>query len=74
LPAVDYSAQGFRINFKVTISTSHTIELDAIRAICNHVRSKYDESEKVKLMFVVPEVVGTTGWNYTQSFRYKGEH
>ena len=73
-PAVDYSAQDFRIIFKVALSSTHTIELDAIRAICNHVRSKYGESEKVKLMFVVPEDVGTTGWKNTQSFKYKGEH
>ena len=25
-------------------------------------------------MFVVPEDVGETGWKYTQSFKYKGEH
>ena len=30
-PAVDYSAQDFRINFKVTLSSTHTIELDAIK-------------------------------------------
>ena len=30
-PAVDYSAQGFRFSFQVTLPTSHTIELSGIK-------------------------------------------
>jgi hypothetical protein len=70
-PAIDFAAKGFRITFQSTNSGSHSINLKAIRAICNHVRITYGENEKVYLIFVVPEeIVCGLNWKYTQSFYY----
>jgi hypothetical protein len=70
-PAIDYSAMDFRFVFQVTDSPAHTVDLTAIRMICNHVRRTYGEQEKVKLMFVVPGEIASS-YQYTQSFKFVG--
>jgi hypothetical protein len=70
-PAIDYSAMDFRFVFQVTDSPAHTLDLTAIRMICNHVRRTYGEQEKVKLMFVVPGEIASS-YQYTQSFKFVG--
>lgn len=70
-PAVDYSAMDFKFVFQVTNFPAHTVNLEAIRMICNHVRTNYGEQEKVKLMFVVPQEIATN-YQYTQSFKFVG--
>ena len=66
---IDYSARDFRYNFHVSDTTSQSIDLQAIRAVCNHVRSVHGEEEKVRLMFLVPDAVADT-WVYSQSFSH----
>ena len=67
-PAIDFAAHGFSVVFQVTNSASHSIHLESIRAICNHVRTK------VFLIFVVPEdTISGANWRYSQSFSYYDE-
>lgn len=71
-PAIDFASNNFVINFQVTNSSDHTINLEAIRAICQHVRTQHGLDRKLYLMFVVPEEIVTSGmnWRYAQSFSY----
>lgn len=73
-PAVDYSAGDFRVVFQITVSPTHPVNLEALRAICRHVRANYPDNPTVKLVFVVPKgavSVGAHGdWRRTQSFEY----
>jgi hypothetical protein len=67
-----------RFVFQVTDSTKHPIELQAIRAICNHICDEFGEEEKVNFMLVVAKEVGCerrkkgNDWQYTQSFKLTG--
>lgn len=72
-PAIDFATAGFSVCFQVTTSESHAIHLDAISAVCEHVRRRFGESAPVHLVFVVPDKKVFSKWRYTQSFTYTEE-
>ena len=72
-PAIDFATAGFSVCFQATTSESHSINLDAISAVCAHVRQRFGESAPVHLVFVVPDKKVFSKWMYTQSYTYTEE-